>query len=145
MPVSPIVLTLMFLGLAVCALALIKGGRAERITAALILANLLLAYLGQFLPPSGDSIFQLARDGLTALAFLVVTLIWGTPWLGMVMLLYASQFALHSVYFVTDRPHDRLHSIANNINFLSVHLCLLIGTVIAWRKSARQSKSPAES
>ena len=56
------------------------------------------------------------------------------------MLLYAAQFALHSFYFVTQRPNDLFHAMANNINFALVIWSVIIGTVVAWSKRRQRTR-----
>lgn len=143
MPASPIVLILMLLGLGGCAFALAKGGPAERIAGTLVLTNMILGFLAvDFLPRSAEFIFRLANDGLAAFALLGVTLRYGSPWLGGVMLFYAAQFTLHSFYFVTDRTGpDKTHAFINNINFGGIVLCLVLGTAMSWRRAARLAKA----
>ena len=135
MPASPIVQILMALGLASGIFALVKGGAAERLAGGLVLANMILGFAAvKFLPAQAEFIFRLANDGLTALAFLGITLRYGSPWLGVVMFFYAAQFSLHSYYFVTDHTGpDRTHAMINNINFGGIILCLILGTALAWR------------
>ena len=55
-------------------------------------------------------------------------------WLGGVMLLYALQFSSHAFYIVTERASDRLHAIINNLDFTGVVVCLVSGTIVAWRR-----------
>jgi len=138
MPSSPLVLALYLLTIAICIFAIWKGALPERLAGGIILGNIVLARVGHFLlPPDVDTIVGLAADGVTAVALLVVTMINPSPWLGGAMLLYAAQFGLHSFYFVTERPHDRFHSIANNLDFLGISICLALGTGLAWRARAK--------
>jgi len=135
MPVSPIVQTLLLLVLAGCGLGLWKGGPPERIGALVILVNSALTLVGaQLFANDVAYLSGLVLDGLTAVGFLIMTLIYGRLWLGAAMLVYAGQFALRSFYLVTDRPHDRLHAIINNVNFMAIILCIVIGTAVAWRR-----------
>jgi len=120
--------------------ALWKGGVAERATAVVVILNVCIGEAGNFLAPDSDSVIRLVNDGLTALLLLGVTIRYGALWMGGVMLFFAAQFSLHSFYLVTDRPHDVLHALVNNIDFLGIILCLLVGTAVAWR---RRSRTPA--
>jgi hypothetical protein len=139
MPDSPLALTLSLLVLSGCFLSLWKGSPAERLGGAVVLANLLLtALVAAFLPAESRGVGELVVDGLTAVALLVVVLIYSSLWLGGVMLLYAALFTLHAFYFVTERVHDRLHAIVNNLDTIGVTICLVIGTAVAWRHRARQ-------
>jgi hypothetical protein len=140
----PIILGLTLFALVVWVFAFWRGGAAERWGAAIILGNqvlaLILSYVVGLTIGARGLVAQLALDGVTAAALLLVLLKFGRPWLGAAMLLYAAQFALHSVYFVGELKKDRLHAVLNNLNFLAIHLSLAVGTVQNWwhlRKSAR--------
>jgi hypothetical protein len=139
MTIAPIVQVFIAVGVATCGLALWKGGVAERIAAGVIIVNLIADPIaGMTLSPSAEEIFRLVSDGVSAMIILGVTLRFGSPWLGAVMFFYAAQFALHSYYFVLDRPkNDMFHAVTNNINFAGIILCLLIGTLIGWARRAR--------
>lgn len=131
---SPIILALTLFTLAVCGLGLWKGGTPERLGAAVILANQALTFVMTYVLSSSapvSAIAQLALDGVTAAALLLVVLRYGKPWLGAAMLLYAGQFALHSFYLVTERPNDTLHAVANNAIFVGVNLSLAAGIAMA--------------
>ncbi|MBX3482068.1 hypothetical protein [Phenylobacterium sp.] len=121
-----------------------KGGVAERLAAAVVVANMVVGILvAEFLPDLEGTI-RFANDGLAAVALLAVTLRYGAPWMGGVMLFYAAQFSLHSYYLVTSRPdNDRLHAIVNNVNFSGIVWCLIIGTAVAWARRARRAKARA--
>jgi hypothetical protein len=142
MPNSPIIIGFLAFGFGACAFALLKGGRAERIGALIILANILIGLGGELLFPKS---IMLALDALTATAMLVVAVMYASPWLGMVMLLYAVQFGLHAFYFVMARPRDPFHVMVNNLDFLAILICLAAGTAIAWRRRAtrRAAAGPA--
>lgn len=124
------------------AFALWKGGTAERIAAAIVILNALIGEGGYWVAPNSEAVIRLVNDGLTALALLAVTLCYGAPWMGGVMLFYAAQFSLHSFYLVTGRAStDYLHALINNIDFMGIVWCLIIGTVVAWRRRRRLTKS----
>lgn len=53
------------------------------------------------------------------------------------MLLQAMQFSLHAFYIVVEKAHDRLYSIVNNLDTIGVILCVLVGTLISWRRRAK--------
>ena len=142
---SPIILALTLFTLAVCTLGLWRGGRPERLGAMIVLANQALTFVMTYAfseRASVGALVQLALDGLTAAALLLVVLRYGKPWLGVAMLLYAAQFALHSFYLVTERPNDTLHAVANNAIFVGVNLSLAAGIAMAMlnrRKTAKRS------
>jgi hypothetical protein len=121
--------------LVTCLFAFAKGVAAERLGAAVILANLLAGVVNE--AQLHDQLITLAIDGLTALALLVVAVRYANFWLGGVMLLYALQFGLDAYYLVLDHPRDNLHVILNNVDFFGVSLCLGTGTAVAWRRRGR--------
>ena len=122
--------------------ALWKGGRAERAGALIVIVNVIVGQVsGAMAPPAVESTIRLLNDGLTALALLAVTVRYGALWMGAIMLFYAAQFAMHSFYLVTGRqPGDYLHALINNINFIGIVCCLIIGTAVAWRRRALASR-----
>lgn len=136
MPDSPIIVGLLAFSLVACLFAFAKGGQGEQIGAGVILANLFAMMISNQVLGK-NQIVVLGIDALTAFALLAVTLRYASLWLGGVMLLYALQFTLHAFYFVSERPRDRLHVVANNVDFFAVSLCLVIGTAVAWRRSRR--------
>jgi polyferredoxin len=139
MPTSPIVQLLLLLVLAGCGLGLWKGGTPERIGALIILLNSALTlFVGGLLSDDLSYLFGLVLDGVTAIGFLIMTMLFGRVWLGAAMLLYAGQFALRSYYLVTERPHDNFHAFVNNANFMAITLCIVIGTAVAWRRRVRR-------
>jgi hypothetical protein len=117
--------------------ALWKGGVAERVTAVIVIVNVLIGEAGNWFAPGSDSIIRLVNDGVTALILLGVTVRYGALWMGGVMLFFAAQFSLHSYYLVTERQHDYLHALINNIDFSGIIWCLIIGTAVVWRRRVR--------
>lgn len=135
MPNSPVVQLLLLLVVAGCAFGVWKGDLPERVGALIILLNSALGLLGsRMLSDDAGYLFGMVLDGASAVAFLVMTIQAGRVWLGAAMLIYAGQFALRSYYLVTDRPPDHLHAVINNVNFMAVIVCIVAGTVVAWRR-----------
>jgi len=133
------VITFLAFGLLTCVFALVKGGKAERLGAGVILANLVLMFgLQAILPPSTMSVVQLGLDAVTAVALLGLAVLYASFWLGAVMMLYAVQFALHAYYFVSERPVDLFHARVNNLDFFAICIALALGTFFAARKRAAQ-------
>jgi hypothetical protein len=138
------------IALAVCLLALWKGGPPERFGAGLILAIVILQRVISFILapsighfPPVDPVIRLIGDGVTAVGLLGISLRYASLWLGGAMLLYAAQFTLHSYYFVTHRPNDNFHAAVNNIDFVGIILCLAIGTAVSWRRRVVADKAAA--
>jgi hypothetical protein len=115
-----------------CLFAWLKGGRAERASAIAVGVNILVGQLGAYIAPSFDGQLRLVNDGLTALVLLGVTVRYGALWMGGVMLFFAVQFAMHSFYIVTLKQADYLGALINNIDYLGIVSCLIIGTIVAW-------------
>lgn len=151
MPTSPIVQ--LQLAFAVCAVlfAAWKGGLAERLAAVVVVANIVAGMVMTEAKPASSDMLRFVNDGLSAFALLAITLRYAAPWMGVVMLFYASQFALHAAYIVVGRAEtDYLHALINNLNFTGVTICLVAGVAVAWRRrvkarrqSAAASSSPA--
>src|SRR5581483_4098262 len=101
--------------------ALWKGSAAERIAAVIVIANAMLGEGAHWLLPHSEDVIRLLNDGLTAVALLVVTVMFAALWMGGVMLFFAAQFSLHAYYFVMDRPSDDyLHALINNVDFSGI-------------------------
>src|ERR1700761_8345861 len=129
------------LGLLACLFAFAKGGRAERIGAAIILLNILAYAVNE--TQIHYPLWNLVIDAVTALALLAVAVRYASFWQGAVMLLYALQFSLHAFYFVTERPRDTFHVIVNNAIFFAVCACLILGTALAWRRRLAEPAASA--
>jgi len=132
----------------VWALAFWRGGAAERWGALVVAANQLAAIVIIFAMTGGSRqyiglLVQLTLDGAAAVALLFVLLRYGRPWLGVAMLLYALQFTLQSIYLVAEIKKDYWHVVVNNLNFIAIHLSLLVGTVQHWLQRAKGSRKPA--
>jgi len=141
MPTSLPAQALLAFAIATCALALWKGGTAERVAALLILVNTTIFIAKPLLPASLVGVTFLMADAMTAFGMLALTLRYGSLWLGGAMLLYAAQFALHAYYFVTERPADLFKATVNNLNFLGILLCLALGIATAVRRRAAAANS----
>jgi len=116
----------------ICVFALAKGGLAERVGAGVVLANTLAYIVNE--TTLHNPVANLVIDALTAVAFLAIAVRYASFWQGAVMLLYASQFSLHAVYFVLERPRDMLHVIVNDVIFYAILGCLAAGAALAWRR-----------
>ena len=125
-----------------CLFALWKGGAPERAAAAAIAANLLIGQAGHVLAPHLNDEIRLVNDGLAALILLGVAVRYARPWMGAVMLFYAAQFSMHAYYLVMERKGgDYLHALINNLDFIGINLCLVIGTIVGWRRRLREAQT----
>jgi len=118
-----------------------KGGPAERAAALVVVLNVLIGRSGHFLSPANDDVIRLANDGLTALVLLAITVRYSALWMGGVMLFFAVQFSMHSFYIVAERPSDYFYALINNIDFIGINWCLIIGSLVAWRRRVRQARA----
>jgi hypothetical protein len=132
--------------LGACLFALAKGGVAERLAACVIILNIALGFGAVALFPGAVESFRLVNDGLAAVALLVLAVRYAAPWLGGAMFFYTAQFALHSYFLVLGLSSDTvLHANINNVNFIGINLCLLIGTIASWRRRVRLAREAAAS
>ena len=146
MPSSPIVQLLMVLVASGILFSLWKGGTAERAGAGIVAANMVAGILTNMGPAGLMDTLYFVNDGLTAVLLLVITLRFGAPWMGGVMLLYGVQFAMHSYYLVTGGSASDsayLHAVINNVNFCAITLLLIIGAGLAWRRRVKKARRAA--
>ena len=142
MPASPIAQLLILFVVSGVAFAAWKGSNAERLAAAVVIGNMIVGLATSAFLPQLEGMMRFANDGLAAVALLAVTLRFGAPWMGGVMLFYAAQFSLHSYYLVTGRSNsDYLHAVINNVNFSGIVWCLIIGTVVSMRRRAVRKRA----
>lgn len=126
--------------LAVCGFAWWKGGPAERAGALLIVGAAAAVWMSHnFLPKGVAGSALLVIDAAMAAGFLILAIRYASLWLGGAMLFQAAQFSLHAYYLVMEKPYDRLYSIINNIDTIGVLVCVLTGTVFAWRSVSTRS------
>lgn len=124
--------------LGVCLLAWRLGGEAERRGAALwLVMSLVIALVAIFPDKMVQKSYYLLIDGLFGAGLLVLALRYTTAWLGIAVLLQAVQFSLHAYYLVAGKLYDNLYARVNNLVSLGVLLCLVTGTLLAWRKRRR--------
>jgi len=125
----------------IIALAFSKGGAPERLAALAMFLAAVAAFIVNAVAPAGvRPILLLADEGLLGIVFLLLALRYTSAWLGGAMILQAIQFGLHAYYLVGDLPHDRTYATINNLDSLGVLLCILSGTLLAWRKRTRTAK-----
>lgn len=127
---------LLLVSLAACAFALVRGGGAERLAAGIVLASVPVGFAVTQMPTAQRPVAELTADGVVAFLILALALRFTTRWLGVMLLLYALQFALHAFYFVTDRTPDPPYLLANNLIFLTGSVTLLVGTAATVRQRA---------
>lgn len=128
--------------LAVLAFAWWKGGRPEQYGATLKVAtSLIVLAVHHLLKQDSISLALLTADGLLAIGFLALAIRYSSLWTGAAMLLQAGQFSLHAWYLVSSLERDRFYAVANNLITIGILLCILVGTLIAWRRRARAAQA----
>ena len=133
---------LVFMGwlliLGACVLAWRLGGQAERQVAVLVLTMSLAITLIAMLPNREfQRLSYLLVDGLFGAGLMILAVRHTVAWLGIAVLLQAVQFALHAYYLVAAKAYDDIYALANNLISLGVLICLLVGTLLAWRRRRR--------
>lgn len=129
---------------AVCAMAFVWGGKAERIGAACILAQWLITGLLELtVPASLREVPNLINDGWLAMVFLFLALQSASIWLGGAMLFQSAQFSLHAFYMLNDRPKDLLHFAVNNTDSFGILLCLALAALAARNRSRKAAAKTA--
>lgn len=124
--------------LAVLGFAWWRGGAAERYGATLKVATSLVALLVHHLFNQDTiSVALLVADGVLAVGFLILAIRYSSLWIGAAMLLQSGQFSLHAYYLVSELQRDRFYAVSNNLVTLAILLCILAGTVLAWRARSR--------
>lgn len=132
------------LTVAVCVLAWLRGGTAERWGSGLNLIGTVCAQAAYLLAPGSRDVALLIVDGVLAMGLLLLAVRYMSLWIGGAMLLQATQFILHTYYFVMELPHDRLFGVANDAVTFGILACILAGIVRAWlRRRTAAAASPA--
>lgn len=141
MSMSPFLMFLLAVIFSVCIFAVVKGGPAERRAGLIFAIGTIGVELIHFvLPRAMQGGLLLAMDGFVAGGFLLLALRYTSVWLGVAMLLQGVQFSLHAYYFVVGGQRGYTYALINNIDSAGVLLCMLVGSVIAWRKRLRAGK-----
>lgn len=130
--------------LAVALLAWGRGGLPERYGALLFVGAGLAVFVSHALmPAAAEGLFLLAIDALMAAGFLALAIRYSSLWIGAAMLLQAGQFSLHAWYLVNALERDRFYAVANNLITVGILVCILVGTLISWRRRAKAAAAQA--
>ncbi|MDB5430762.1 MAG: hypothetical protein JWP35_1878 [Caulobacter sp.] len=120
--------------LGVCLFAWWKGGPAERWGGTLNVFVAACALAALLLPPNSRQTAVLVADGLLAFGLLLLAVRYANLWIGAAMLLQATQFVLHTFYYIMEKRHDPFFGLVNNLVSLGILLCIFGGTLLSWRK-----------
>lgn len=136
MPNSLLVQIVWLAILATFLFAIWKGGRSERWAGSLVVAGSIYAFVIHR-AISGETLATalLAGELVLAMGFLGLAIRYASLWLGGAMLLQAVQFMLHAWYLLGEIQADIFFSIINNIDTIGILLCIVLGTLTAWRRN----------
>lgn len=116
------------LALAIPIWALIGGGRAERISALIfIVATVASKSVEQIFPIKHAGTVFLTIDGLMALGFLALALVYGHLWIALMMAAMAAFFSIHAFYEMTNRDLDMVFAQLSNFATIVLLLSLAVG------------------
>lgn len=117
--------------------ALIAGGTAERLSALIfILTTPASLFVQQVFPLRHAGTIFLTIDGLMALGFLILALVYRHLWIALMMFTMAGFFSIHAFYEMTDRDLDWTFALLSNLATLVLLASLAIGVWTARRRRA---------
>lgn len=112
-----------------------RGARAEQLGSTMVVvAGVAARMIHGLLPPEQQPIALLADEACLAFGLLIIAMKHVSPWLGIAMLLQATQFSLHAYYLVGEKQHDFLYKVVNNVNTVAILVAILSATLVTWRK-----------
>jgi hypothetical protein len=108
--------------------ALVAGGKAERLSALFfIVATVASKSVEQMFSPQHAGVIFLGIDGLMALGFLILALVYRHLWIALMMFTMAGFFSIHAFYEMTDRDLDWTFALLSNLLTLVLLASLAIG------------------
>lgn len=125
------------LAVSVPLVALIAGGQAERIAAVLfLLATLASKVVEQASPVRHAGVVFLTIDGVMAIGFMSLALLYRQVWISLMMFAMAGFFSIHAFYEISERDLDPTFALLSNLATLVLLVSLALGV---W--SSRRSGS----
>lgn len=122
----------------VCLLGLSKGGAAEKGGALLVLTAVFGTLAAQAATRQNIPLLPLlAIDFSLSCGFLWLALKHSNLWLGSAMIIQAAELGLHALFLSDDNPGDGFHAVLLTVISWLLLACLLVGTLVSWRKRAR--------
>lgn len=117
--------------------ALAAGGPAERLSALIfVITTPASLFVQQVFPLRHAGTIFLAIDGLMALGFLILALVYRHLWIALMMFTMAGFFSIHAFYEMTDRDLDPAFAVLSNLVTLVLLASLAIGV---WTSRRRQA------
>lgn len=141
MPNSVLSLTVYLVVLGVVLLSIWKGDTAVRLAGCMVAAGVLYNFATKLAPHDFRPLVQLTGDFFLAMGFLALAVRYASLWLGGAMLFQAVQFTLHAWYLLAEKKPDIFHAVVNNLDTVGILVCLLIGTITAWRRRSAAQKA----
>lgn len=143
---SPLVQIFLLTLAVTTAFAVWKGDAAVRLAALIngALTVISIPYIQHAVAGDSGEVALVVEDLVGAIGYLLLAVRYANRWIGAIMLVYAGLFSLHSYYLVMERPHDELHAWLVNTGDWIVTLCLIAGTVAAWRRRLELEREEAE-
>jgi hypothetical protein len=125
------------LSVAIPLVALVAGKTPERISALIFALNTIATGVcGYFLGFRDIGILLLTFDGVMALSFLALAVIYNYLWIALMMGAMAGYFAIHAYYLAMNLPLDEMFAISSNIATSVVLISLAIGVWGSRRRPA---------
>ncbi len=117
--------------------ALISGGGEERTSALIfIFATLATKFIGFHSDYKDSASIILMIDGVMALSYLAIALVFRHIWTALMMLAMGALFTIHSFYLINDRPLDQSFAFAGNLATVFLLLALAQGVWSSRRRSS---------
>jgi hypothetical protein len=117
--------------------AIISGGRAERWSALMfIIATVASKSVEQFSEPQQAGTLFLTIDGVMALGFLVLALVYNHLWIALMMFTMAGFFSIHAYYEMTGRDLDPTFALLSNLATVVLLASLALGVWTSRRRTA---------
>ncbi|MFM8374554.1 MAG: hypothetical protein ACKN9P_00595 [Phenylobacterium sp.] len=128
------------LAIAIPSWAMIAGGRAERICALIfVVATVASKSVEQVFPIKHAGTIFLTIDGLMALGFLALAMIYGHLWIALMMVAMAGFFSIHAFYEMTNRDLDWTFALTSNLATVILMASLAIGVWTSRRRAAEEA------
>ena len=125
------------LSVAIPLVALVAGKTPERISALIFALNTIATGVCGYLLGFRDiGILLLTFDGVMALSFLALAVIYNYLWIALMMGAMAGYFAIHAYYLAMNLPLDEMFAISSNIATSVVLISLAIGVWGSRRRPA---------
>lgn len=129
---------LVIIAVAVPLWAVFWGGKAERASALIFASATIISKLVPlFIEPRHAGTIFLTIDGVMALGFLVLALIYNHLWIALMMFTMAGVFSIHAYYEMTGRDLDPTFALLSNLATVVLLASLALGVWTSRRRTAQ--------